>query len=290
MFENQIQKFTTNVNLTRKSLARLTTSDRTPALSAFLNYDLAKLNVSKLGYGMHVSTETNPPSIHLQAVSTKEIFSHIQEFKSDLKEGLSNHPILSATSPSINALRVKLLVLIKSCNDKETIKTLKNFLGEIKDIDLNDPKDLNWTKDLKLSIEETNINLSLKLIKSPIFTRAVNALVSTELSKDDREKKYEIAITIKNTDVAESESLIKLKNFGKQLVAISSSLALLGTACFAAKSALLAFELLSQKIVPSTYLNSIFEQFGNPISVCLGTIASFFLLTKLKKDISIKKT
>lgn len=151
--------------------------------------------------GVFITFINGHPEMHLLKTDAKSTFRDIRRTRDKLAQIIEEHGSITARTPSRDAARILMLALRKIGSETEdTVKAVQALGNEIKDINLIDPGDPQWSRELAMRIGNSPVRITLKLNQNKFD---INTIISSDLSAESKRSKYSYQVSIERSPTTE---------------------------------------------------------------------------------------
>lgn len=180
----------------------------------------------RIAPGLYVAHTAKRARFHLLDVPGKDSFRDASANQNALLGSLRDNQVIEGVTPSMSAFRVFML-MFQSFPDvgPEDVKKLSALRREVRKIDLKNPEDLNWHRDVFVNLGGESVRASVNLVKNSLATRLISHIAGKDIPVDQRMNRYSLrmelslAVPSKTKALTLVETAIKRINSTAYLVA-----------------------------------------------------------------------
>ncbi len=180
----------------------------------------------KLADGVVASFGGGKPTIHVLDTDARATLQSIRNHAAELPNCIERYRVLQGFTPSKEAFKVCELILRKHMGgDREAIATLKKISDEATRIDLRQPADSSWKREMCCSIGGVTTRITISVMPVSLVTRLVTRVLSTDLSPEARANRYGFQVTLRPEAESSKLSLAPMRRLCRQVAEMSLKIA-----------------------------------------------------------------
>ena len=154
--------------------------------------------------GVFITFVNGHAEMHLKKTDAKSTFRDLRSARDKLARIIEEHGTITASTPSIDAARILVLALRKlGSSSEEAVTAIQELGAEIKGVNLSNPSNPQWSKELSMRIGDSLIDIKFKLKRNDFN---ISTVVSSDLSAESKRNKYSFQVSIERS-LAREESM-----------------------------------------------------------------------------------